>query len=891
MKALAIIIGAVLGLFLFGFSRHESTLLGMFTGGLIGYLFAAHVLLSRRLRAIEIQLKEPPASAPAPAPADSAAASPPTFETPAPAPLPEATASPEVLMPAQTSTAASASPPATPVLVQWIKYFFTGGNAIVRVGVVVLFFGVAFLLKFAVEHQLLPIEARLTGSALAAVVLLVVGWRLRRTRELYALALQGGGIGILYLTVFAALRLYSLIPPVMAFSVLVAIAVFSAMLAVLQNARTLAVLATAGGFLAPVLTSTGGGNHVLLFSYYLLINAGILAIAWFKTWRELNLLGFVFTFVIGLLWGHRYYHAGLFASTEPFLIAFFLLYVAIAVLASFRQPLALKGYVDGTIVFGVPLVGFGVQALLVRPYEYGLAWSAAALGAGYLLLASALFKRQPKHARLLTEALLALGVVFATLAIPLALDARWTAAAWALEGAAIVWVSVRQRRVLGRVFGALLIFGAGVSFALAWDAATGAWPVVNGFYLGCVLIALAALVAGGLLARVPADSRKWEKPLSLALLGWGVLWWYGGGLEELQRRIGDPHWPIGALAFLAASCVLAERAGARLAWTALRATALGLLPVTALLLPVYALLLDHPFVQAGALAWALWFGAHYHILLRREELNGRRALYVLHGTSVWLLALLAAWEFWWVASEFIRGASTWALSAWGLAPVLVLASVAALSRGRRWPWAAHRPAYLVLGLLPVAVAAGGWSLYSNVISTGAATPLPYLPLLNPLDVVQAGALVAAVAWFDAYRRVEDMPAVPDQQRLFVGIIGIAVFVWLTAVLLRSMHHWAGVPFESQAMLNSTLVQASLSIFWATIALALMVTATRWGRRVLWFAGAGLLGLVVVKLFGVDLARTGTVARIVSFIVVGVLLLLIGYFTPAPPRAKKMEAAS
>ena len=885
MKALAIIVGAVLGLFLFGASRHDSTLLGMFAGGLIGYLFAAHVLFSRRLRAIEIELKEPATPSP------PVAASPPTVETPVSAPQPEAVVSPGVLLPAQTPAAASAPPPATPVLIRWIKNFFTGGNAIVRIGVVVLFFGVAFLLKFAVEHQLLPIEARLTGSALAAVVLLAAGWRLRRTREMYALALQGGGIGILYLTVFAALRLYSLIPPLLAFAILVAIAAFSAMLAVLQNARTLAVLATAGGFLAPILTSTGGGNHVLLFSYYLLINAGILAIAWFKTWRELNLLGFVFTFVIGLLWGHRYYHAGLFASTEPFLIAFFALYVAIAVLASFRQPFALKGYVDGTIVFGVPLVGFGVQALLVRPYEYGLAWSAAAVGAGYLLLASALFKRQPKHGRLLTEALLALGVVFATLAIPLALDARWTAAAWALEGAAIVWVSVRQRRVLGRAFGALLVFGAGASFARAWDAPMGAWPIVNGFYLGCVVITFAALTASRLLARVREDSRQWEKALSLALLGWGLLWWYGGGLEELQRQIGDPHWPIGMVAFLAASCVLAERVGARLSWTALRATALGLLPVTAVLLPVYAMLLDHPLAQAGALAWALWFGVHYHILLRHENLNGKRTLDVLHGTTVWLIALLAAWEFWWVASEFIQGASTWALSAWGLAPVMVLASVAALCRGRRWPWAAHRSAYLVLGLLPVAVAAGGWSLYSNVVSTGAATPLPYLPLLNPLDVVQAGALVAAVAWFEAYRRVEGMTAVPDQQRLFAGIVGSAAFVWLTAVLLRSMHHWAGVPFDSQAMLNSTLVQASLSIFWATIALALMVTATRWARRVLWLAGAGLLGLVVVKLFVIDLARTGTVARIVSFIVVGVLLLLIGYFTPAPPRAKKVEAAS
>lgn len=892
MKGLAIAIGAVLGLYLFSGAGHESIFLGMLAGGLVGYLVAAQALLSSRLRALETSLKDattpdaPTARAEPAAP--SPTASPPPIETPISAAPPETPIAPMLSAPVGTP-ADSVLPPATPAFIQGIKNFFTGGNAIVRVGVIVLFFGVAFLLKYAVEHQMLPIEARLIGSALGAIVLLAVGWRLRNKRELYALALQGGGIGIFYLTVFTALRLYGLIPAGMAFAILVAVAALSAMLAVLQNARSLAVLAATGGFLAPILTSTGGGDHVLLFGYYVLLNLGILTIAWFKTWRELNLLGFVFTFAIGLLWGHRYYHAELFATTEPFLVVFFVLYVAIAVMSAFRQPPALRGYVDGTIVFGVPLVGFGLQALMVRPYEYGLAWSALAAGGFYLALATALFRRQPTHGRLLTEAFLALGVVFATLAIPLALDARWTAAVWALEGAAIVWVSCRQRRVLGRIFGALLIFGAGLSFARAWDAPIGAWPVLNGFYLGCVLIALAAVTAGFLFARARDDRRDWEKGLSLALLGWGLLWWYGGGLEEIQRQIKDPNWPIGMVAFLAASCVLVERSGARLSWATLRATALGLLPATALLLPGYAYMLDHPFAHAGLFAWALWFGAHYHILSRREDLNGHRYLEALHGATAWLIALLGAWEFSWLASEFIQGASTWALSARGLAPVLVLAAIAALCRGQRWPWRAHRSTYLVLGLLPVAGATWLWSIYSNATGTGAATPLPYLPLLNPLDIVQAGALLAAVAWFEAYSRVAEPRAVPDQRRLFAGIAGATAFAWLTAMLLRSLHHWAGVPFAWQAMLDSTLVQASLSIFWTVIALALMVTATRWGRRALWVAGAGLLGFVVLKLFIIDLARTGTVARIVSFIVVGVLLLLIGYFTPVPPRAQKTES--
>ncbi|MFP3615689.1 DUF2339 domain-containing protein, partial [Paraburkholderia sp. SIMBA_050] len=87
-----------------------------------------------------------------------------------------------------------------------------GGNTVVRVGIIVLFFGVAFLLKYAADNSMLPIEFRLAGTALAAAALLAIGWRVRARRAAYGLVLQGGGIGILYLTIFAATKLYALLP-------------------------------------------------------------------------------------------------------------------------------------------------------------------------------------------------------------------------------------------------------------------------------------------------------------------------------------------------------------------------------------------------------------------------------------------------------------------------------------------------------------------------------------------------------------------------------------------------------------------------------------------------------------------------------------------------------
>jgi uncharacterized membrane protein len=90
-----------------------------------------------------------------------------------------------------------------------------------------------------------------------------------------------------------------------------------------------------------------------------------------------------------------------------------------------------------------------------------------------------------------------------------------------------------------------------------------------------------------------------------------------------------------------------------------------------------------------------------------------------------------------------------------------------------------------------------------------------------------------------------------------------------------------------AMMRSMLVQASLSIFWSVLALCAMVTATRMRARALWLVGAGLMAVVVGKLFFVDLSNVGGIERIVSFIGVGLLMLVVGYFSPVPP-AKAAE---
>jgi uncharacterized membrane protein len=108
------------------------------------------------------------------------------------------------------------------------------------------------------------------------------------------------------------------------------------------------------------------------------------------------------------------------------------------------------------------------------------------------------------------------------------------------------------------------------------------------------------------------------------------------------------------------------------------------------------------------------------------------------------------------------------------------------------------------------------------------------------------------------------------------------FLWVNSIVLRSIHHWLGVPYTAHELFDSVAVQAAFSLLWTTTALVMMLVARRTLWRKPWLAGAALLAVVVGKLLLLDLANSGTVARIVSFLGVGVLLLIIGYVAPVPP---------
>jgi uncharacterized membrane protein len=895
------VVGAIAGLVVGGLAGSVAGL--ALAGAFIGLLVARQSVLAARLRRAEVQLADlwstraqeeataPPAAlaAAVPAPvayaaveAPSVTATPPRIPLPPDAgvldlrtladvpgapPVPMATVPP--LFP---DTPAEVGESTAERVVAAIKRWFTEGNVPVKVGMLVLFAGVAALLKYAAEEGwlTLPVELRLAGIGIAAIAALGFGWRQRHARRAFALSLQGGAIGVLLLTVFAAYRLYGLLPVGATFALMLVLVAGVGLLAVLQDALALAVLGLLAGFAAPILLSTGAGNHVVLFSYYALLNLAILAVAWVRPWRVLNLLGFFFTFAIGTAWGVLRYDPAQFASTEPFLVFHFLLYLAIPILFALRSAPMRAGAIDGTLVFGMPLIAFALQAGLLDGERLPLALSALALAVTYLVLAWALLRR----VRLLGESFAVLAVGFATLAVPLAFSARVSGCVFALEGAALIWLGLRQGRRLPQISGLLLQLAAAGAMSIAFIGFDASAPIfANARFIAAVLIAGAAMTSAWLYLRAQRHAA-----LSGVLYAWGLLWWLGALLAEIDRAVPPELEAAATLAAIALTTWLAAEAQrhwrrAALAWTAAAGLWAGL--------PLAIAIATHGQPLAG---WPLAAHVAYAIAGARSLvcLRESSALAPAHLGWLWTWTVVFALALDAVAQSLGLG-DGWRLAATSVPLIAMHALALRAPNLLAWPVAErvadHRR--VLLGSQAVVLA---MAFVGGLFSAGGSQPLPFVPLLNPLELSAIGTLVVTALWL----RSEHAGTFARQRPL---LLAAGAFAFVTAATLRAAHHLAGAPWDIEGVLSSSVSQTSLAVVWSVLGVAGWVIGSRRGQRGLWLAGAALMAIVLLKLLLIDRQHLGNLFGIASFIAYGLLCTLIGYLAPAPPRSAPAQSAA
>lgn len=352
-----------------------------------------------------------------------------------------------------------------------------GSHWLNRIGIAAVLVGVSFFLKYAFENNWIGPAGRIVIGLIAGIAVVLWSERFRqRGYEIFSCSLKAVGIGVLYLSLWAAFQVYHLLPSGIVFAGMVVITAITSALAVVQDAEILAIFALTGGFATPVLLSTGENREVALFSYLAVLNLAMLALTAAKPWRRISLLSFIGTIILYVSWYAEFYNRTQLATTLVFAGVFFAIFAA-------SPFFLLKRGASSSLAMALAFangVTFFLQAY-VMIYEVSanqMAWFSLLLATLYLLLVRVRTGAEAAAENNLRLLHLALAIGLITVAIPIRLEAHAITVGWFVESAALLWVGGRLKSDLLNVF-AVSALSLGVARLLFLDNFEPAQLVFN----------------------------------------------------------------------------------------------------------------------------------------------------------------------------------------------------------------------------------------------------------------------------------------------------------------------------------------------------------------------------------------------------------------------------
>ncbi len=482
------------------------------------------------------------------------------------------------------------------------------------------------------------------------------------------------------------------------------------------------------------------------------------------------------------------------------------------------------------------------------------------------------------------------------------------AALWTVEGVVLVWFAARRSMVTGAVLGTLLQFAAAAAYAvrsvedrLAAEGVNASsaltfWadetPLLNQYFGVAVLLAACGVASAVIVYRSSSALGDLRVPLMWLSLLWGVGWWLFAAAAQIWVVTDDYRlWGLSLLAVGTSSAVVA--AGRALRWHELEWAGVLMLPTLGLALVIALATKDYPSADWGWTAWPIMIVAYVAFLRTGGDRLNAIGLY---GGLYCVLSVFLAAEVYGQLEQVADG--EWPLYG-AAAAVLLWLEVSLRARPvASWLVGDGWRCCLLYGITPVAWAVAAGVGLAVLNHHGNVDPLQFLPILNPIDIFAAASVLSLLRWKrEMVAELSDdednlTPAIGSLLRLsatpWLAALSVAGVATLTMSAARTVHHWAGVPFDLRSLVYSTELQVALSILWAATALAAMVVGVRAADRRIWIVGASWMGVVVIKLFLIDLASLAALPKAGSFIGVGIVLLIVGYLAPVPPSQAKSE---
>lgn len=348
---------------------------------------------------------------------------------------------------------------------------FIGENLVNKIGIAILVLAIGFFVKYAIDQQWIRRVGRVAIGLLCGGILIGIAHKLRNSYKSFSSVLAGGGLAVFYFTITLAYKQFGLFGQTTAFVIMLVITAFAVVLSILYDKQELAIIALVGGFVAPFLVSTGSGNYVTLFIYLIVLNSGLLIIAYKKGWRLLNLLSFIFTIILFGSWLFKIpYDApqGRYANGLLFAIIFYLLFFAINIAYNISEKKKFIASDFGILLANTALFfGAGLYCLSnMGAMEYKGLFSAC-MGVFNLVASYFIFRKQQMDKNIL-YLLIGITLTFISITAPLQLHGNYITLFWASEAVLLLWLYTKSKLQIIQVTGFIVWCLMLVSLMIDW---------------------------------------------------------------------------------------------------------------------------------------------------------------------------------------------------------------------------------------------------------------------------------------------------------------------------------------------------------------------------------------------------------------------------------------
>jgi uncharacterized membrane protein len=328
------------------------------------------------------------------------------------------------------------------------KEILFGQKWLLVIGIITIVFAVGFFLKYSFEKGWIGPAGRVALAYLLGIGFLVAGNYFQKKKyTVFGLCIFGGGISVLYFATYAAFQVYHLLSQGVSFLLMILITILTCLVAIIYNNRFLAILGLIGGFLTPLLMSTGSANHLALLSYMTILNLGIFAVAFFKRWQILTVLGFIATYLLYTGWFFNYYSPTVFWIAVIFINIFYLIYNIMPFLYDFLRERAIK--LRGFFILGFNSLFAFLYSFFMIKEEFSVAWASivsVAYAFTFLLFAQFLYQRGVEH-RYAFPVFLDKAALFLVITIPLIFSHHWVTIFWTTQAFILLLMGIKLNRL------------------------------------------------------------------------------------------------------------------------------------------------------------------------------------------------------------------------------------------------------------------------------------------------------------------------------------------------------------------------------------------------------------------------------------------------------------